>query len=111
MKEEKDRLAAGTTEIPAIIQANKIKGEIQINYFRLLIVTLALNETLSKVKALSALLPICARCKKIRDDQGYWHQVEKYIHEHSEADFTHSICPECGEILYPQAFRKKKSKT
>ncbi len=69
-----------------------------------------LQEALSKVKTLSGLLPICARCKKIRDDQGYWHQVEKYIHEHSEADFTHSICPECAEILYPRAFRKKKSK-
>ncbi len=60
-----------------------------------------LKEALSKVKLLSGLLPICANCKKIRDDQGYWNQVEKYIGEHSNAQFTHSICPECVKKLYP----------
>jgi hypothetical protein len=47
------------------------------------------------------LLPICASCKKIRDDKGYWTQVDVYVQEHSEADFTHSICPECAAKLYP----------
>ena len=47
------------------------------------------------VKALSGLLPICAWCKKIRDDQGYWNQVETFIHERSDADFSHGICPDC----------------
>ena len=60
-----------------------------------------LKEALSKVKLLSGLLPICASCKKIRDDQGYWNQVEKYIGEHSDARFSHSICPECVKKLYP----------
>lgn len=59
-----------------------------------------LAEALNKVKLLSGLLPICANCKKIRDDSGYWNQIEKYISEHSEAAFTHSICPECYEKLY-----------
>jgi PAS domain S-box-containing protein len=61
-----------------------------------------LQLALSRVKALSGLLPICARCKKIRDDQGYWKQVETYIRSHSEATFTHSICPECRHKLYPE---------
>ena len=51
---------------------------------------------LAKVKTLSGLLPICSACKKIRDDQGYWSQVEGYIQEHTDARFTHSYCPECA---------------
>jgi PAS domain S-box-containing protein len=54
-----------------------------------------LSDALSHVKLLTGLLPICASCKRIRDDQGYWQQVETYIRMHSEATFTHSICPEC----------------
>jgi len=55
-----------------------------------------LEEALSKVKTLSGLLPICSACKKIRDDKGYWSQVEGYIQEHTDARFTHSYCPECA---------------
>jgi hypothetical protein len=47
-------------------------------------------------------VPICASCKKIRDDKGYWNQVEKYVSEHSEAKFSHGICPECLKKLYPE---------
>lgn len=61
-----------------------------------------LTEALAQVKKLSGLLPICASCKKIRDDDGYWHQVEVYIHDHSDAHFSHSICPECRVKLYPK---------
>jgi PAS domain S-box-containing protein len=60
-----------------------------------------LQLALSKVKQLSGLLPICAACKKIRNDQGYWQQIEAYIHDHSDAEFSHSICPECFRQLYP----------
>lgn len=60
-----------------------------------------LKETIAKVKTLGGLLPICANCKKIRDDKGYWNQLEGYIQDHSEAEFTHGICPECIEKLYP----------
>ncbi len=66
-----------------------------------------LKEALANVKRLSGLLPICAACKKVRDDQGYWSQVEVYIHEHSEAAFTHSICPDCFTKLYPEHLRPK----
>ena len=60
-----------------------------------------LKDALSKVKQLSGFLPICASCKKIRDDGGYWKQIEAYIKEHSEADFSHGICPDCAQKLYP----------
>ena len=63
-----------------------------------------LQEALDEVKVLSGLLPICAGCKKIRDDTGYWHQVEVYIRDHSEAEFSHGICPECTKEHYPEVF-------
>lgn len=71
-----------------------------------------LQEALANVKRLSGLLPICASCKKIRDDEGYWHQVEVYIHTHSEVGFSHSICPDCVQQLYPtlQKHREKSGK-
>lgn len=57
---------------------------------------------LSEVKQLRGIIPICAHCKKIRDDKGYWHQVESYVRDHSEAEFSHSICPVCIKKLYPE---------
>lgn len=62
---------------------------------------LQLEEALSTIKNLSGLIPICAQCKNVRDDKGYWQQVESFIKEHSNADFSHSICPECAKKLYP----------
>ncbi len=61
-----------------------------------------LQEALVSIKTLRGLLPICCHCKKIRDDKGYWSQLEKYLHEHSDAEFSHSICPECLGKLYPE---------
>lgn len=61
-----------------------------------------LQDALNKIKTLRGIIPICASCKKIRDDSGYWNQIEIYIKNHSEADFSHSICPECAEKLYPE---------
>ena len=60
-----------------------------------------LQKALTQVKQLSGLLPICASCKKIRDDKGYWNQIESYIRDRSEAEFSHGICPECMKKLYP----------
>ena len=65
-----------------------------------------LSSALSHVKQLSGLLPICASCKKIRDDHGYWNQLECYISEHSEADFTHGICPDCAKEMFPDLPRQ-----
>ena len=69
---------------------------------------LELQEALAKVKTLSGLIPICASCKKIRDDTGYWKQIESYLRDHSEAKFSHGICPECAEKLYPEFIDKIK---
>jgi len=61
-----------------------------------------LQKALANVKSLSGLLPICAGCKKIRDDNNYWHQVESYVQKHSEATFTHGLCPDCIKKYYPE---------
>lgn len=63
---------------------------------------LDLKKALSEVKKLQGILPICAHCKKIRDDQGAWQGIEKYVHERSDAEFSHGICPECAEAYFPQ---------
>ena len=67
-----------------------------------------LREALSKVKTLSGLIPICSVCKKIRDDEGYWTQVDEYIREHSPVEFSHGICPDCARKLYPDVFGTDK---
>ena len=67
-----------------------------------------LEQALKELKTLSGLLPICSSCKKIRDDQGYWHQVESYIEEHTQAEFSHSLCPECMNQLFPNRKSYKK---
>ena len=63
----------------------------------------------NEVKILKGFLPICASCKEIRDDEGYWHQIEQYIKDHSEAEFSHGICPKCAKKLYPDLDIYKKS--
>ncbi|HOE27001.1 MAG: hypothetical protein IT574_11225 [Candidatus Aureabacteria bacterium] len=63
-----------------------------------------LEESLERIRLLSGLLPICSSCKRIRDDEGSWRQIEEYIGAHSEATFTHGICPECARRLYPRSF-------
>jgi len=68
-----------------------------------------LEEAIDRIKTLRGLLPICAHCKKIRDDQGYWAQVETYIEAHSLAEFSHGICPECARKYYPEMFDKEKT--
>lgn len=67
-----------------------------------------LQDSLQQVKTLSGLLPICSRCKKIRDDQGYWNQLESFFRNHApEVVFTHSICPDCLDELYPKFYNNK----
>ncbi len=68
---------------------------------------LELQKALSEVKTLSGLLPFCASCKKVRDDKGYWKQVETYIHQHTNARVSHGICPDCAKILYPDLFENE----
>ncbi|MCG8569440.1 MAG: HAMP domain-containing protein [Spirochaetes bacterium] len=65
-----------------------------------------LMEAIAKVRTLSGFLPICTHCKKIRDDKGYWEQIESYIKDHSEVEFSHSLCPDCTKKLYPDLYQK-----
>lgn len=66
-----------------------------------------LQKALQEVKTLRGLLPICASCKKIRNDDNSWQQIEEYIASHSDANFTHGICPECARRLYPELYPSK----
>ena len=74
-------------------------------------VILQLQDSLAKIKTLSGLLPICSSCKKVRDDRGYWTQIEAYISDHSEAEFSHGLCPECAKKLYPEYIDDIKRET
>jgi PAS domain S-box-containing protein len=69
---------------------------------------LQLQKALAEVRVLRGILPICASCKKVRDDKGYWKQIEAYIRDHSEATFSHGICPECAKKLYPDVADDEK---
>jgi hypothetical protein len=66
-----------------------------------------LEEAMSQVKTLEGYLPICAHCKSVRNDEGYWQQVEVYVREHSKAEFTHGICPDCLKEHFGQATAAK----
>jgi uncharacterized protein with PIN domain len=70
-----------------------------------------LTRALANIQTLSGLIPICAGCKKVRDDRGFWEQVESYVARHSDAKFTHGICPECSRKYYPGVAYPKQSAT
>ena len=88
-------------------KVHKLREFIFILIHSLSLKQLELKEALSQVKILSGFLPICSSCKKIRDDKGYWNQIETYIGNHSEAEFTHGICPNCAEKHYPEFYSKE----
>jgi hypothetical protein len=87
-----------------ILSANKIATEKE----KLIV---ELQEALGTIKTLHGILPICASCKKIRDDKGYWNQIEAYISAHSQAEFSHSLCKECAKRLYPNIFKENNEET
>ena len=68
-----------------------------------------LRTALNQVKELSGILPICASCKKIRNDKGYWQHVEEYLSKHTNAEFSHGLCQECSMKLYPQYYKGSKA--
>ncbi len=92
-------ITAGPTtyrgEFALVIYARDITGPKKAEQEREKLIQ-ELQKTLQEVKTLSGLLPICAWCKKFRDDEGYWKSVEEYLGEHTGAEFTHGICPECS---------------
>ena len=69
-----------------------------------------LQDALAKIKTLRGMLPICAACKKVRDDKGYWSQIEVYVRDHSDAEFTHGLCPDCAQKYYDQLSSLKSKK-
>lgn len=85
-------LLAGVRAMERIIRAERERDRLIVE----------LQEALANIKVLRGLLPICSHCKKIRDDKGYWKAVEVYIREHSEAEFSHGLCPDCVRELYPE---------
>ncbi len=95
IKETESRVVGASSIARDITESRRIREEREKLLYEL-------QQAMSKVKVLSGLIPICANCKKIRDDKGYWNHLEVYIRTHSEADFTHGICPACLEKLYPE---------
>lgn len=96
---EVDRLEAAMAKCAQQVATAKAIAAYQAERERL-IAELQVSHT--EVKTLRGILPICAWCKNVRDDHGYWKQVEQYVHEHTEADFSHTICPKCIERHYPE---------
>lgn len=102
IKPEKERDLRVTLEMALYISKIDSEREKLIN---------ELQDALEQVKQLKGLIPICAACKKIRDDQGYWNQIEAYIEQHSEAQFSHGICQDCAKELYwDSEWYKKRNK-
>jgi len=100
-KGAQDYLVKGQAAGPLILRVIRYSVErkrLEIEHQKLV---RELKDALSKVKLLSGMIPICANCKRIRDDEGFWNQIEVYIQSHSEAEFTHGICPACIQKLYP----------
>jgi hypothetical protein len=92
------RIGSTIRDVTKRVQAEKEREELIAD----------LEEALASIKTLRGLIPICVSCKKIRDDEGYWNQVEVYIAQHSEAEFTHGICPDCKRELYPGFYESEK---
>lgn len=86
--------------IKAVHIARDVTKQIKIQHERERLL-LELQKNRATLDTLSGLIPICSKCKKIRDDKGYWNQLESYIHNHTGVDFSHGICPECAKKLYP----------
>jgi len=103
LRNAEGEVIAGIEAVRDITDRKKIEAEREM-------LVRELKQTLAKVKVLSGMLPICAWCKKVRDDKGYWKKVETYIEEYSDASFTHGICPECIERVQMEEEEKEKEK-
>jgi hypothetical protein len=96
---EEVEVSRRAAELTANLVVEQI-ARMEENYHELAKVNSELRNALDEISTLRGTLPICAKCKSIRDDDGYWNRIEKYLQEHSQADFTHGLCPECEEDLY-----------
>ncbi len=98
------KLFSGLEKCMATINGEKERQRYQQERDNLIV---ELQEALATIKTLHGILPICSSCKKIRDDKGAWTQMEAYITEHTDAEFSHGICSECAQKLYPEYFKRK----
>jgi hypothetical protein len=92
------------------MNAQRLEGELQAREADVMRTVEDLTQALAEVKTLSDLLPICSSCKKIRDDAGYWQQVDNYFAKRSGLRFTHGICPDCLDKLYPEVVQRLENK-
>jgi len=99
-----EKLFSGLEKCMATINGEKERQRHQQERENLIV---ELQEALATIKTLHGILPICSSCKKIRDDKGAWTQMEAYITEHTDAEFSHGICSECAQKLYPEYFKRK----
>jgi AmiR/NasT family two-component response regulator len=90
-------IAIAIARFADMMELHRLNGELQTR-------NEALQTALAQVKTLSGLLPICAHCKKIRDDEGYWQDVAVYIRDHSEAELSHGLCPDCAKEFFPEFY-------
>ena len=97
-------IAIAMARFDDLMELRRLNAELQAGNEARERLILELQDAFDQVKTLSGLLPICSSCKKIRDDEGYWNELEVYIQEHSEAVFSHGLCPECAKKLYPEIF-------
>lgn len=108
LKRQRDLLTARTEELQRLNSelAREVEERCSVQLSNELLIS-ELRTAVAEVKTLSGLLPICASCKKVRDDQGYWSQIETYIRKHSDISFSHGLCLECAHKLYPDFYTPK----
>ena len=103
LRDENGKIVAGVEIVRDITERKVIETEKEK-------LIAELQEALTSIKVLKGLIPLCAWCKKVRDDKGYWKKVERYIEEHSDASFTHGICPQCLQKTDPETYEEYEAK-
>jgi PAS domain S-box-containing protein len=101
LKDSEGRVIAGIEVVRDVTERKRLEAERE----KLII---DLREALAKIRTLKGLIPVCAWCRKVRDDKGYWEELEHYIRDHTDADFTHGICPDCLKKNDPETYREYK---